>query len=246
MMKYAESIWSALKDAIFTFSIPGFSSPSTVESVREMEPLGDQIAKETLACLQTAISELNHPKANSFLGLIIEDDGIEKAFNSVSGEKCYAVCSKESKRQLQALGSILSTSSKVSSVCCDRVFKKFFISLMGILEVTPNSPERSFIMKNNSFPKAVSFGAIYICVELVAACRDLTLSTEVLPQQFISMHDGWFCLLKSFATPLTCYLGSIVATLDNSISVNEDHKQEVTGYAGYNLSLFDLRHLFHL
>ncbi|KAJ0971423.1 hypothetical protein J5N97_019382 [Dioscorea zingiberensis] len=231
MMKYAETVWSALKDTIFSFSTRDLSLPSTVESVREMEPLGAQIAKAALNCLRTALSELNYPNAKPFLSLIVEDEDIEKAFNFVSGEGCYPVPSKESQSQLYALGSILSTSSKVSSDCCDRIFQKFFTPLMDMLGVSPSSTVDAFNAKSYSFLKAVSFGAIYICVELLSACRDLTLSTEVLPQQVILLHDEWFCLFKRFATPLTYSLGSMVATPDSSILVNEDHRHEVVGYA---------------
>ncbi|CAL5379021.1 unnamed protein product [Camellia sinensis] len=46
------------------------------------------------------------------------------------------------------------------------------------------------------------YGALYLCIELLAACRYLVLSCEE-SSVTVSAHEKWCCMLQSFCYSLT-------------------------------------------
>ncbi|ONK69772.1 uncharacterized protein A4U43_C05F26550 [Asparagus officinalis] len=205
MFKHAKDIWFALKDVIFDFSPEGI-----IESAGDMESQKAQIAKEALTCLQMAVSQLNFVNSEPFTSLILDDPDIERIFLSVCLERSYSGIPKETLHQLNSIGSILSIASKVSIDGCSKVFQKFFPRLMNLLGVDKNDSSYGCIKDCNTSSN-LNFGALYLCVEFLDSCRDLTIGLQDIPPQ---APDSWCYLLKDFCGPLSyAFKSSLVNTV---------------------------------
>ncbi|CAL9166042.1 unnamed protein product [Musa hybrid cultivar] len=215
VVKHSQVIWSNLKDVIFNLS-PHRSSLSTYGSDGDMDSEVNKIADEALNCLQTAISHLNFPDQDSFLCLIIDDEDIGTRFWSVTSIKKYSGTSTEIHCQLSALGSILSIASKVSIYCCTKVFQKFFSCLMDILGVSGKHPSKLCVTDHNTCSDGLNFGALYLSMELLTSCRELTLSSKEFAPEVLSEPRSWFYVLKNISRELCDALGSILETPESA------------------------------
>lgn len=234
MFKHANAIWSALKDVIFSFSPQGTIFASVSKSAEDVESQESQIAKEALICLQVAISQLNYNNSEPFISLILVDRDVEKFFASVCLVRSYLSISKESRRQLSSLGSILSTAAKTSPDCCSRVLQKFLPRLMNVLGVSTSDSSHSGIKECKTFSNILNFGALYLCVELLASCRDLTMVAQDLSPQ---VPDIWWYLLKDFSGPLTLALKSALVNA-GTVATGPEHMSCVGKALLYFPSLF--------
>ncbi|KAF8393447.1 hypothetical protein HHK36_021691 [Tetracentron sinense] len=214
MAKHAKSIWSSLKDSIYT-SIPEelvLSLPPDSPDGRGLQE--NETAKEALICLQKVILQNDV----IFFSLIVEDEDIELILSSVPSLRSYNDIPVESKQKLCATGYILSVAAKVSSASCNRVFGSFFPRLMDILGLSVRSSSGGCIGDDKCMlSERLNFGALYLCIELLAACRDLTMSFEEVTPQSISSEDTWVFLLQNFSSPLIGALSSFLVA-----SINED------------------------
>lgn len=235
MIKHAKAIWSNLKDVIFNHS-PDKTLLSTSESAGNMEPEENQIAKEALICLQTAMLHLDSLEKDPVLSFIVEDEDIEMKFGLVSNEGTGTGISIESRRQLSAVGNILSVSSKASMSGCTRVFQKFFPRLMNILEISAS--RSSYDCDTNNRTSSLNFGALYLCIQLLASCRELTLTFQDFSPQVTTVQDGWWCMLQSFSGPLAHALGSALVAARSSELVNNNIGYEHAVYEGRTFIFF--------
>ncbi|XP_073108980.1 MMS19 nucleotide excision repair protein homolog [Elaeis guineensis] len=223
MIKHAKAIWSNLKDVILNHS-PHKTLFSTSELAGNMESEENQIAKEALICLQTAILHLDSLEKNPILSFIVEDEDIEMKFGLVSNEGTGTGISIESRRQLSAVGNILSVSSKASMSGCTRVFQKFFPRLMNILEISASSSSNG--CNTNNGTSSLNFGALYLCIQLLASFRELILTSQDFSPQVITVQDGWWCMLQHFSGPLAHALGSALMGARSSELVNNNTGHE--------------------
>ncbi|XP_019052369.1 PREDICTED: MMS19 nucleotide excision repair protein homolog isoform X2 [Nelumbo nucifera] len=209
MGKHAKAIWSSLKDAIFTFSLQGniFSLASDLPDTMGFEE--NDITKEALICLEKVILQND----GIFLSLIVDDEDVEMILRSVTISNSYNSLSVESKQKLLAFGRIIVVSAKISSSSCDRIFHFLFPRLMDILGLSSSSLSLECIPYGSpvSFGQ-LNFGAIYLCTELLAACRDLIVGSEDIAPQSVLMQVSWCCLLQRFSGPLTTFLSSSLVT----------------------------------
>ncbi|PIA64640.1 hypothetical protein AQUCO_00100245v1 [Aquilegia coerulea] len=199
MAKHAKAIWSSLKDAIC--HSPQESILSRVsESPDDVGFLDDEIAKEALLCMQKFLLL----EDGLFLSLILEDEDIELMLRSATSVIKYNDIPVENRKKLYALGCILSASAKVSISCCNKMFQHFFPRLMDILRLPKNCSTHACISDNifSTFQQ-LNFGALYLCIELLVACRVLALSSENLPSASISVDETWCALLQQIFIPLT-------------------------------------------
>ncbi|XP_077210194.1 ARM repeat superfamily protein isoform X2 [Tasmannia lanceolata] len=221
--KHAKSIWSSLKDSICSFDPkqPLFSLNSNLpEDTASKE---NEITKEALKCLQSVMCQLDRSNDVSFVSLIVEDEELEMIFKSTTRDRSYKDIPIESKTKLHALGSILSVSAKVSNTCCNRVFQSFFPRLMDILGISLGSPSLDCNSNDNyGFIEKLKFGALYVCVELLDACRDLAVGTEESLFQSIIVQDSWFSFLQNFSGPLARAFVSTLITTGNLESGEAD------------------------
>ncbi|XP_043695721.1 MMS19 nucleotide excision repair protein homolog isoform X2 [Telopea speciosissima] len=199
MEKHSRAIWMSLKDTIFSSSSEDVLSLAS-ESPDAMGFQENEVVKEGLVCLYHVILQ----NERLFTNLIVEDEDVEMIFRSVTSCRSYNGITVENRKKLQALGRIISVSAKVSSSSCSRIFQSFFIRLMDILGVSSDG--------SGFLSEKLNSGALYLCIELLAACKDLVLdSGEPAPESF-SLEDTWCNLLQKFSAPLTDAFSSILVS----------------------------------
>ncbi|KAJ0007324.1 hypothetical protein Pint_29610 [Pistacia integerrima] len=210
--KHAGAIWSLIKDAIY-FSL----EPSLFFGLESLDGLGfedNAILREALTLLQTVIKQ----NTDLFLSQIIADEEINFIFRSISNFKSYNNIPMESKQKLHAVGCILSVSVKASLASCNRVMESFFPSLVDALGLSVrNSSQDWFPNDNYVLAERLNHAALYLCIELIAACRDVISGSEPFMTESALAHEKWCCLIQSFSASLTKAF-----TFTSATSTNED------------------------
>ncbi|XVE88815.1 hypothetical protein DITRI_Ditri19aG0098700 [Diplodiscus trichospermus] len=211
MAKHGEAIWFSLKDVVFTSvdSVLSFS-PESLEGLGLPE---NEIAAEALSLLEKLIVQ----NTKFFLDLIVSDKDISMIFNTISSYNTYHEIPSPSKQRLHAVGRILSTSAKASKLSCNRVFECFFGRLMDILGLSvSNSYAHQSSDESILISKRFNSGALYLCIEVLSACRDLITSSETVLEASAHTEETWMYLLQSFSPSLT------MAFCSASICTSED------------------------
>ncbi|XP_059645093.1 MMS19 nucleotide excision repair protein homolog [Cornus florida] len=207
MAKHAEVLWASLKNAIFTSIMPVLSLES--EPVDGMGFQENEIATEALILLQKVILQNDA----LFLSLISGDEDINTTINSSAKFNRYDDIPTQNKQKLLAVGQILSVSAKASISSCNRVFENFFIRLMETLGLSVQNlsgvcnPDEDHVISER-----IDFGALYLCVEVLAACRLAVVGTEKLAMTTVSVCDTWCCMLQNFCSSLTKAFSSTLVT----------------------------------
>ncbi|CAK7356761.1 unnamed protein product [Dovyalis caffra] len=208
MAKHAEAIWSSLKDAIYT-SGQSFVLSFTPESLGGLDSEENEIAAEALALLEKVVQQNN----DLFSSMIVGDEEINMVLNTITGYQSYKDIPLQSKQKLYSVGRILYVSAKASVASCSRVFQIFFprlIESMG-LPVVNGSGTCSF-NDDCIISKRPNYGSLYLCIELLGACRDLVIATANPASQCVSANETWCCLIQSFSTSLSKIFSSILTT----------------------------------
>ncbi|GKV36613.1 hypothetical protein SLEP1_g44724 [Rubroshorea leprosula] len=207
--KHGGAIWSTLKDTLYTSDENVFSfGPVSLQGLGCQE---NEIAIEALGLLQKLIVQ-NH---TLFFGLIVADEDINKVFKTIASYKNYNEIPTETRRKLYAVGRILYVSAKASTITCNRVFEIFLPRLIGSLGISVrDSSEQCSLSEIDMMSKGCNHGALYLCIELLQACKDLIGSSEELAAS-VSTKETCCCLLQSFSSSLTEVFSSI------STSTNE-------------------------
>jgi len=206
--KHAGVIWSSLKDAIFT-SGQSFVLSLTPESLGGLGCQENEIAAEALALLEKVVIQNN----DLFSSMIVGDEEINMVLNSITGCQSYNEIPLQSTQKLYSVGRILYVSVKASVASCSRIFQYFFSCLMESmgLPVVNGSGTCSF-NDDCIISKRPNHGSLYLCVELLGACRDLVISSGDLASQCVSANETWCCLLQRFSTSLSKIFSSTLAT----------------------------------
>ncbi|KAG0490658.1 hypothetical protein HPP92_007521 [Vanilla planifolia] len=210
MMQHAENIWSALKEVIFSFP-PQLDAKSSSNFVSDdgTKAHAHEIVKEAFACLKTAILQFCCHNNDEFLTLIIDDNDVEKCFCSVTSAT-KSEYSDKIHHQLSALGSVLSVVASVSTFCCNKVFQKFFPSLMESLDIAARNSV-DYGDANKIISRILNLGALYLCVLLLNSCRDLTVTAWELSEPSDSLQGSWWNFIQIFSGPLTAAFKSAMA-----------------------------------
>ncbi|KAK3018930.1 hypothetical protein RJ639_003527 [Escallonia herrerae] len=195
MAKHVGALWSCLKDAIFTSAFA-----LDAESRNSMEFQVNEIATEAFLLLRKVILQDD----GSFLSLILGDDDINTVMNSLASFKDYDDIPIQSKERLHAVGCILSVSAKASRASCNRVFERFFPSLMDALGVSVQiSSGGSRRDEDHAISSKLNFGAFYVSVNLLAACRELAVGFDEVSPIATFANETWCLMLHSFSSSLT-------------------------------------------
>ncbi|XP_031255744.1 MMS19 nucleotide excision repair protein homolog isoform X2 [Pistacia vera] len=215
--KHAGAIWSSIKDAIY-FSL----EPSLSFGLESLDGLGfedNAILREALTLLQTVIKQ----NTDLFLSQIIADEDINFIFRSISNFKSYNNIPMQSKQKLHAVGCILSVSVKASLASCNRVMESFFPSLVDALGLSVrNSSQDCFPNDDYVLAERLNHAALYLCIELIAACRDEISGSEPFMTQSALAHEKWCCLIQSFSASLTKAFTFTLATSTNEDAYDAD------------------------
>ncbi|KAK4361867.1 hypothetical protein RND71_017108 [Anisodus tanguticus] len=193
MEKYTGSLWSALKDAIFT-------CPQSTLSVDSdpIDGLGfheSEIMTQALELLQVLVRQHNA----SFLSLILGDGNISTFLSSFSQLDDINSLSTQYKQRLHAVGRLLSVCIKSSGSSCNKVFESFFPQLVDALRLSVENSHESI---HSALDANFNFAALYLCVELLAACRQLVVSSEKVTSAPDLSRDSWCQILHGFCTSL--------------------------------------------
>lgn len=215
--KHAGAIWSSIKDAIY-FSL----EPTLSLGLESLDGLGfedNAILREALTLLQTVIKQ----NTDFFLSQIIADEDINFIFRSISNFKSYNKTPMQSKQKLHAVSCILSVSVKASLASCNRVMESFFPSLVVALGLSVrNSSQDCFPNDNYVFAERLNHAALYLCIELIAACRDVISGSEPFMIESALAHEKWCCLIQSFSASLTKAFTFTLATSTNEDAYDAD------------------------
>ncbi|XP_059303178.1 MMS19 nucleotide excision repair protein homolog isoform X2 [Lycium ferocissimum] len=211
MEKYTGSLWSALKDAIFT-------NPQSTLSVDSdpVDGLGfheSEIMTQALELLQVLVRQHNA----SFLSLILGDGDISTFLNSFSQLDDFNNLSTQYKQRLHAVGRLLSVCIKSSASSCNKVFESFFPRLVDALRL---SVENSHETIHSALDANFNFGALYLCVEFLAACRQLVVSSHKVTSASDLSRDSWCQILRSFCTSLCNVFFCLIRTSSSESTWN--------------------------
>ncbi|XP_073008031.1 MMS19 nucleotide excision repair protein homolog isoform X1 [Typha latifolia] len=216
MAKHSKAIWSNLKDVIFSSAQGCFLSTS--ELAQDIETEEYQIGKEALNCLQTAILYLTSPDKDLLLNLILDDVDIASKFQVVMSS---IDISEERKNHLNALGSIFSVLLKSSTYFCNRVFQKYFPHLMDILGI-PASSTSSIVSIDST--TGMNIGALYLCVEILSSCKELTLASQEF-SKVSPVQETWWHVLEKFSDPLSHFFRALLDASSKTVNnrIGQEH-----------------------
>ncbi|XP_059595466.1 MMS19 nucleotide excision repair protein homolog isoform X3 [Vitis vinifera] len=206
MTKHVEAIWFSVKDAIFCSE----QEPMLSLASELLDHVGfqeNEIVTEAIILLQKVILE----NSGLSLSLIVGDKDINTIVNTVTSFRSYNDIPLQSKHKLCAIGRILYVSAKASITCCNRVFESFFFRLMDTLGLSVRNSSGDCLPNfDYVFSERLNFGALYLCIELLAACRDLVVGSEELTSKSVSAQESWCCMLHSFSSLLMKAFSSVL------------------------------------
>ncbi|XP_012069080.1 MMS19 nucleotide excision repair protein homolog isoform X1 [Jatropha curcas] len=222
MSKHARALWSSLKDAIYISGEEPMQS-SNSESLEDSDFKKNEIAEEALGLLEKLIIQNN----DLFLSMITDDEEINLIFNNITSYQSYNEIPMQSKQKLHMVGRILYVSAKASVSSCNRVFESFLRPLMEALG--PSVEKASGASHGNCGNSKNNYGSLYLCIQILGACRDFITSSDNLTSQFLSANETWCRLLRCFSTSLTTVFSSTLATCTNGPDHNADMYLGVKG-----------------
>ncbi|VFQ82592.1 unnamed protein product [Cuscuta campestris] len=200
MKKHFQALWSALKDAILMRPQCAMSIESDlVDGIHFQE---NEIMTQAVELLQTVVKQSN----GSFSTIIMDDEDIKTFMNSLNELKVLGYASVQNKQRLHAVACILSASVRSSVGSCDAVYKEFFPLLMGALRISAEISSEDRLFLGTTY----NFGALYLSVHLLSACKDLVFSFDgITPfHDFPSMD--WCNILCGFSASLCNSLVSLL------------------------------------
>ncbi|KAL2516268.1 ARM repeat superfamily protein [Forsythia ovata] len=209
MAKHFGTLWSSVKDA--TYVSPQSSLSTEAGFTSGMGFQDSDIMKQAFVLLQELVQQSN----GSFISLILDDEDIKMFISSLNQYEDFDNIPIDIKQRLHAVGRIMSVCANTTIASCNKVFESFFPLLMNYLGLSVAKPSKDSYPAEDYYPPGrLNFGALYLCVELLTACRYLVGFDELT-----SIHDfsnqTWCVMLhnfsKSLATVFISLLGSNVA-----------------------------------
>ncbi|PIN26041.1 DNA repair/transcription protein Mms19 [Handroanthus impetiginosus] len=215
MAKHAEALWSSVKDV--TFISPQSTPSMESKLVDGMSFLESDIMTQALVLLQEVIRLYGE-----FISLIIGDNDITVYVNSLNQYRQFDDIPVQGKQRLHAVGQLLSACVKASVASCNKAFESFFPLLMDGLGLSvAKSSENGYLNEDGFSPAKFNFGALYLCIELLAACRYLTVTLDNLTFAYFP-HQTCCTMLSIFSNSLAKALISLLrsSAADNPQSAN--------------------------
>lgn len=212
MGKHIEAIWASIKEVIFSSNELDLSFlPDSLAG------LGFQ-KSEILSEAVTLIGTVMQQNDNLLLSKIIDDEDINLVFNTMTSYENYKNLSLQNKQRLHAVGLILVVSAKASTTSCNKIFECFFPRLMENLGLhVGKSSLNQFPNGNHVFAERLNYGALFLSIELLAACRDQLAG----PNEFLaeSVPANKTCsLVKNFSASLSeAFISTLANSTDNNV-----------------------------
>ncbi|XP_048129952.1 MMS19 nucleotide excision repair protein homolog isoform X2 [Rhodamnia argentea] len=196
MEKHAVAIWSSLRNIVFSSSQEPVLS-FDCESVDGIGFSDDDIAKEAL----TVLEKLFMQNSVLFLNLIVNDEDINLIFDNINSYMNFSNISLQSKRKIHGVGCILATAARSTVFSCNRIFESFFPCLMNTLGISILKPSDNMSPSGkHAVSGTLNFGALYLSVIVLEACRDLTVGSAQVAS--FPTHETFCCMLERFSASL--------------------------------------------
>ncbi|XP_027341803.1 MMS19 nucleotide excision repair protein homolog [Abrus precatorius] len=238
MAKYARAIWSALKDTITTY----LEEPDFSFTLAPIEGIGfpeNEIVMEALSLLQQLIVQ----NSSLLVSLIIDDGDVNIIINTIASYEIYDAIPVQEKKKLHAVGRILFIAAKTTISSCNAVFESLFSRMMDNLGFSVTNIDS--LANGDTFPPLrVKFGFLYLCIELLAGCRELAVASEEAALQHVFEHETFCTMLHSFSTPLLNAFGSVLAVSADRCLLDPDIYVGVKGLqilAMFHLDVFPIQ-----
>lgn len=187
MASHAGALWSSVKNATYI-------SPQC--TLKESELLGgmgfedSDIMMQAFILLQEILQQ-----SGDFISLILGDNDITVFMNSLNQYKEIDQIPSLAKQRLHVVGCILSTCAKPSSALCNKVFHSFFPLLLENLGLSVANSPNGYLDEDCIPPLKFNFAAIHLCIELIAACRNLAVSLDSSNAEGDYSHQTWSSML---------------------------------------------------
>ncbi|XP_021749612.1 MMS19 nucleotide excision repair protein homolog isoform X2 [Chenopodium quinoa] len=188
--KHAEAIWNSLKAAICNLprgpseDVSSFASDLSNGMIFEE----NEITKEALNLLQKVASQQN----SGFLNLVLKDRDINNLINSFTASGSSDSIPPQNEQELCFVGRIFSVLAKASTSSCNAVFDTLFLRLLDNLRVPADNDKKNVLAIDSDSPyQKLNFSALYLCVEILGACRELAVASVQVSSSSNFVNDAW-------------------------------------------------------
>jgi len=158
----------------------------------------NEVVIEALSLLQQFIVQ----NSSQLVSLIVGDEDVNFIINSIASYEKYDAISVQEKKKLHVIGSILYIFAKTSIPSCNAVFQSLLLRMMDSLGFSVSNIDGS---QNAGIlaSRSVNFGFLYLCIELLAGCRELVILSEEKPGTYFTiLHSSSAFLFNSFCSIL--------------------------------------------
>ncbi|KAL2332331.1 hypothetical protein Fmac_019912 [Flemingia macrophylla] len=203
--KYARAIWPSVKDTLCTY----LGEPEFSFTVAPVDGIGfpeNEIVIEALFLLQQLIVQ----NSSLLVSLIIDDEDVNQIFKTIAAYEIYDAIPVQEKKKLHAIGRILYITAKSTMPSCNAVFESFFSRMIDHLGFSVSNID-SFPSGDIFNSQRVKFGCLYLCIELLAGCKELIVGSDEPAMQNVFEQETCCTMLHSFSTPLFNAFGSVLA-----------------------------------
>lgn len=212
MKKHYGGLWSALKDTFY--SSTGTHLSFALESLTSPGFEMNEIHSEAVSLLQMLVKQ-----DISFLGFVVDDIRINTVFDTISRYSQYKEMPDTSKLEVLVISQILSVSAKASVQSCNIIFQTFFVRLMNTLGIVEKTSTGDAVQNGNSkVSTRLYYGGLHLCIELLAASKDLTVVIEECSPTPGCAQESWCSMVKSFSVPLIqVFTSAVRSSNDDSV-----------------------------
>lgn len=214
--KYARAIWSSLKDTLYTY----LEKPDFSYAIAPVDGIGFPENEFVTAAL-SLLEQLIVQNSSLLVSLIVDDEDVDIIFNTIASYKLYDAIPEQEKKKLHAIGCILYVTAKTTISSCNAVFESIFSRMMDNMGFSASNID-SFPNGDILPSQRVKSGFLYLCIELLAGCRELIVGSESSSLQYVFEHETCCTMLHSFSSPLFNAYGSLLAVSADRCSLDPD------------------------
>jgi DNA repair/transcription protein MET18/MMS19 len=211
MKKHYGALWSALKDTFY--SSTGTHLSFAIESLTSPGFEMNEIHRDAVSLLQRLVKQ-----DISFLGFVVDDTRINTVFDTIYRYPQYKEMPDPSKLEVLVISQILSVSAKASVQSCNIIFEAIFFRLMNTLGIVEKTSTGDVVQNGNSTVSTRLYhGGLHLCIELLAASKDLILGFEECSPTSGCANSGC-SMVKSFSVPLIqVFTSAVCRSNDDSV-----------------------------
>ncbi|KAH9605118.1 hypothetical protein KSS87_005742 [Heliosperma pusillum] len=212
--KYLVDIWSSVKTAICDFTSENNSLVFDLPPGQGYQE--SEITREAMNLVQKLVSIQNY----SFLNLVLQDEDIKSLIDSVADSGGSYESLSQNKNKLHSVGRLLSNIAKASTTSCNVVFESVFIRLSNSLWLPPTAASQNAVLVGSNVAcQKLNFSALYLCVEILDACRELAAASSRLAPSTSFLEDTWCQMLIGCSSILVKTFVSDLAIVDEMLHI---------------------------